>query len=328
MKTVLEFGIIYGAEPYVLGQTERRWLDNLKIEVATNSSYPINVVINLTWLHPADENRMVTFISDIGTKENTKLWFAGSVDGTDWIRSAESFKELQMKGYNYEFVGNAIDHFSCWMPALLIQNNDLNKVKLVDPKYLFLSYNRKPRPWRKELVTRLIEHRLHIEVFITFEAGVFPEIDAQTAEYDQDLHTIDLRFTRPEDIFTLGSLEIWNNTYSVIVSETEIQDSCQLSEKSWKPLLGLRPYFLNSNPGVVRILDRLGFYTPGKLFNNPALDSCSIDAIIDQLKSIENPVELYNSQLDMLIHNQNRFIEIANSDPTKILNWPQVKLIS
>jgi len=323
MKKVIEYGIVYGAEPKILGQAERQWLDNLKIEIGNTSTYPINVLINLTWLHPPDELSLLNLISDTGTKDNTKLWFAGSVDGTDWIRGAKSFKYLQSQGYEYEFVGNANDHFNAWMPNLLLQYNNLSKVTLVDAKYLFLSYNRKPRPWRKELVNRLIDNELHTKGFITFEAGVFPIIDLQTAQYDQELHTEDLRFTRPEDILTLGNLEIWNNSYSVIVSETEISDSCHLSEKTWKPLLGLRPYFLNSNPGVAKILDRLGFYTPGKLFNNPKLDSCSINTIISQLKSIENSSELYNSQLDMLIHNQNRFIEIANSDPTKILNWPQ-----
>jgi hypothetical protein len=200
--------------------------------------------------------------------------------------------------------------------------NDFSSITNPSCKYLFLSYNRKPRQWREDLVKQLIENNLHTKGFITFEEGHFPEIDKMTKEYDKNLHTTDLRYSRPEDILTLGNMDVWNNSYSVIVSETEIYDPWQLSEKTWKPLMGLRPYFLNSNPGIVKILEKLDIYTPAMLFNNTKLNSCLIADIIEQLILIKDPNKLYESQLDMLKYNQKRFFEIATSDPTKILNWP------
>ena len=324
MATVHEYGKVYGAEPPSIGEYERKWLDNLKSEIETTSDCEINLLINLTWINIGED--MLNWIFEHGKPDNCKLWLAGTVDGNEWILHTHSMKYLIMCGFKYEFVGNAIDHFHTWMPSLMIKHNNLDDFNIKDIKYLFLSYNRKPRPWREQLVRNLIDSNLHTKGFITFEEGHFSEIDKQTKDYDQELHTTDRRFSRPEDILTVGGLDIWNSCYSVIVSETELYDAWQLSEKTWKPLMGLRPYFLNSNKGIVKILEKLNIYTPAMLFKNSKLNDCSIEEIIKQLKIIDNPFELYQSQLDMLTHNQKRFIEIANSDPTKILNWSQSRL--
>lgn len=320
MNTVLEYGKFYGAEPRLLGKTESVWFNYLKEEIAKYSDYPNNIVINTTWINVGED--MLNFIFQNGKPENTKLWFSGTVDGVHWLHHVHSFKYLQLTGWPIEFVGNSETHFHSWFPSVMVKFNDLSSVTAPSGKYLFLSYNRKPRPWRLDLVKNLIEQNLHTKGFITFEEGYFPEIDQFSKDYDQNLHTTDLRFSRPEDILTIGNMDVWNDSYSVIVSETEIEDPWQLSEKTWKPIMAMRPYFLNSNPGIVKILERLGMYTPAMLFDNAKLNDCSITEIINQLKQINNPVELYESQLEMLKHNQKRFIEIANSDPSKIMNWP------
>lgn len=320
MNTVIEYGKFYGAEPRVIAKTEAIWFENLKKEISQISDYPNNIVINCTWINIGED--MLNFIFQNGRPENTKIWFAGTVDGVHFLHHTHSFKYLQLTGWNIEFVGNSMTHFHTWFPSLMFKFNDLSSITNPSCKYLFLSYNRKPRPWREELVKTLIENNLHTKGFITFEEGHFPEIDTMTKEYDQNLHTTDLRYSRPEDILTIGNMDVWNDSYSVIVSETEIYDPWQLSEKTWKPLMGLRPYFLNTHPNVVKIIEKLNIYTPAMLFKNSKLDNCSITEIINQLKVIDKPIELYQSQLDMLKHNQNRFLDIANSDPRKILNWP------
>lgn len=320
MTNVLEYGKFYGAEPRIIAKTEAIWFENLKKEISQTSDYPNNIVINCTWINIGED--MLNFIFQNGKPDTTKIWFAGTVDGVHFLHHTHSFKYLQLTGWNIEFVGNSMSHFHTWFPSLMFKFNDFSSITNPSCKYLFLSYNRKPRPWREELVKTLIENNLHTKGFITFEEGHFPEIDIITKEYDQNLHTTDLRYSRPEDILTIGNMDVWNDSYSVIVSETEIYDPWQLSEKTWKPLMGLRPYFLNTHPNVVKILERLDIYTPAMLFKNAKLDSCSITEIINQLNSIDNPVNLYQSQIDMLKHNQKRFFEIAESDPTKILNWP------
>lgn len=320
MNNVIEYGKFYGAEPRVIGKTELVWFSNLKKDIAYRSEYPNNIVINCTWLNIGED--LLNFVFQNGRQDNTKLWFAGTVDGLYWLKHIHCFKYLQLTGWNIDFVGNSDTHYYSWFPSLMVKFNDLSSITEPSGKYLFMSYNRKPRPWREELVKTLIENSLHTKGFITFEEGYFPEIDVQTKNYDQDLHTSDLKYSRPEDILTIGDMNVWNDTYSVIVSETEKNDPWQLSEKTYKPIMGLRPYFLNCNPGVVKQLEKLGFYTPAQLFNNEKLNDCTIAEIVNQLKLINNPLELYQSQLEMLKHNQKRFLDIAYDESTKILNWP------
>ena len=183
MSTVFEYGKCYGAEPSSIGQYEGQWLANLKEEIKNTSDYENNLLINLTWINWDDS--LINWIFAFGSPENTKIWFAGTVDGVHWIIHTHYMRYLRMLGWKWEFVGNSITHFSTWFPRLMIQHNDLSYFEPTDMKYLFLSYNRKPRVWREELVKQLIENNLHTLGFITFEEGYFPEIDCQSKEHDQ-----------------------------------------------------------------------------------------------------------------------------------------------
>ena len=106
------------------------------------------------------------------------------------------------------------------------------------------------------------------------------------------------------DVFSLGDLTIWNEAYLCLVTETVFKlhdpDNFFISEKTWKPIMGLRPYFLNSNKGIIEILENLEIYTPAMLFENNKLNDCSITEIVNQLKLIDDPIELYQKQLVML----------------------------
>ena len=183
MTNVLEYGKFYGAEPRIIAKTEAIWFENLKKEISQTSDYPNNIVINCTWINIGED--MLNFIFQNGKPDTTKIWFAGTVDGVHFLHHTHSFKYLQLTGWNIEFVGNSMSHFHTWFPSLMFKFNDFSSITNPSCKYLFLSYNRKPRPWREELVKTLIENNLHTLGFITFEEGYFPEIDCQSKEHDQ-----------------------------------------------------------------------------------------------------------------------------------------------
>jgi len=77
-----------------------------------------------------------------------------------------------------------------------------------------------------------------------------------------------------------------------------------------------------SASNTIKQLEKLGFKKPVDEIQIKLSYGLENIEIVNQLKLIDNPIELYQSQLDMLKHNQIRFLEIANSDPKKILNWP------
>lgn len=124
-------------------------------------------------------------------------------------------------------------------------------------------------------------------------------------------------------------MNLWRDSYLTVVSETDHDDPWQLSEKTWKPIFGLRPFLINGRREVYDVLERLGFYTPKDLFKNNDLD-CHYESVVKQIKSLyeKTPEQLYQmweDQYEMLVYNRKRMYEMANSDPKKILNWPQAK---
>jgi hypothetical protein len=328
--------IFYCAEPHSIGIKERQFIDDIKNEVVHKSNYETNLVINITWFDawdPKITDPIIEWVLKFGSPYHIKVWICGSVDGTDWFTHVPLYRWFNERGYKLEFVGFGPDHWYSWIPAWLARNNkdipDINYYLKNDFKYLYLCYNRKPRENRIELVKQLISNHLLGRGWVTFDRGHFVEVDNRTGDTDQDKHTSDLRWSRPEDLMSCGDLNTWRDCYSVIVTETEHSDPWQLSEKTWKPILGLRPFLLNSHSGVINVLNKLGLYTPVDFFNNTQLDG-SIKSVINQLKilALKTPEELHAlwlKQLPMLEYNRKRIFEIEAQDPSLVLNWSQAK---
>lgn len=330
----------YENSPSDVGTMEREWLNNLKHQIATESDFEHNVICNLTWFKAGWEETefLRKFVHSLGPKEFVKIWYVGSVDGNYWITQhhIEFYHYFVNQGYTHSFVGYSGEHWHSWYPEWFINNNlraDVNEMMLNNPpKNLYLCYNRKPRIHRTWLIDKIFEENLFDRGWITFEKGHYPQIDARSSETDQDKHTADVRFSRPEDILSLGNMKIWRDSFLVIVSETDHDDPWQLSEKTWKPIFGLRPFLINGRREVYNVLERLGFYTPKDLLKNNKLD-CHHTSVVEQIKKMYfmSPTKLYNfweEIYEKLLHNRRRMFELANSDPTKILNWPQAKPLS
>jgi hypothetical protein len=329
--------LYYINEPHDVGTMEREWLNNLKKEIAETSQYEHNVVCNLTWFRANWEETepLRKLVHSLGPTEHVKIWYVGTVDGNHWIKQKhmDFYHYFVRCGYAHSFVGYAGEHWYSWYPEWFINNNLRANVEdfilNTNPKYLYLCYNRKPRIHRTWLIESLIKEKLLDKGWVTFEKGHYPEIDGRSAETDQDKHTTDKRFSRPEDILSVGDLEIWQNSFVIVTSETDHDDPYQLSEKTWKPIFGLRPFLINGRREVYDVLERLGFYTPKDFFKNNKLD-CHYTSVVDQLKQLYKlPAEEYyktwEDMYEMLLYNRKRMFEMANCDPTKILNWPQAK---
>lgn len=329
--------IYYNSPPLEVGKLEREWLNNVKKNIANLSEYEHNVLVNLTWFKAGweDTEPLRQLVHSVGPKEQVKIWFAGSVDGNHWItqKQFDFYHYFVNEGYAHSFVGYSGEHWHSWYPQWFIDNNlraDVNDMMLNNPpKHLYLAYNRKPRIHREWLVNSLIENKLLDRGWVTFEKGHYPEIDSRTGETDQDKHSEDTRYTRPEDILSLGDMSIWRDSYMIVVSETDHDDPWQLSEKTWKPIFGLRPFLINGRREVYDVLEKLGFFTPKDLFKNNELD-CHYTSVTKQIQALyeKTPDELYRmweDQYEMLLYNRKRMFEIANTDPSRILNWPQAK---
>jgi hypothetical protein len=136
-------------------------------------------------------------------------------------------------------------------------------------------------------------------------------------------------FGIPHDIHTLGNIETWRTHFLTIVSETEFWpwDNTFVSEKTWKPIIGLRPFVLNGQTKIYKYLRDNGFYTFNHYWPHIEMEELpefevhnSLINVIKFLSTLSNTtlLEMYADMLPALEHNRNRFFEFANEQQYKI----------
>lgn len=348
MNTVKRYGRIYTSSPKELGEQEEQWLELLKTEISLTSEYKNNLLINLTWIEDTPE--LLDWVNENYIENETKIWFSGSIDDGQWYMSSNLYKYLITKHIPVSMVGFVEEHWYSWLGPWFYKINEyidkdsiyLNK----NFKWKYLCYNRKPRKHRKQLVRYLVRYNILEYGWVTFEQGIFNEVDTKTGHTEEselffkrlsnnhkDINwcSVDLRFTRPEDHVSLGELNIWQNSFLNVITETEYESGWHISEKTWKPIVGLRPYLLVCSPNVIKILEKLGFYTPAMLFNNSSLNDCRISSAVQFINNIckipnDELYDMWTGMLPLLEQNRNRLKELSEIDSSKILNWSQAKL--
>ena len=191
---------------------------------------------------------------------------------------------------------------------------------------LFLSYNRKPHPHRKFLLKQFDNYNLT-------NLGIISRPDSPIGDLtfynppQLDRYDAEVNAKFPNDIFSLGDSVLWNKFLINVVTETTIHTNVFLSEKTWKPIIGLRPFLILGDNNLYIHLQELGFDTFDDVFGTwwelPRWQYRA-QAIADILKKFEaNPAtlnSLYQKLLPRLLNNRKRFEEYTIENHNKILN--------
>ena len=125
--------------------------------------------------------------------------------------------------------------------------------------------------------------------------------------------------------------EMYTNSYFNIVTETSynwnstsiIDNNIYLTEKTYRPIFGMQPFIMVSNPGVLKHLKDMGFKTFPEFFDE-SYDEIEnpterMYIIINEIKricslSLEELHDRYYNILDKLEYNRNRLIEIHDGE--------------
>lgn len=331
------FGNFYMSDPMSLRVAEKKCFDLIRDSIAKESHYQSNLIVNLTWFWWTEEEftkKFLDWVNQHSIPDSTKIYFTVFIDESKNFRDSAFFTYLSSLGHHISFYGFG-ENWYTFFPNYLnrYENNQITLSPNFEYKYL--CYNRKPSPHRIELVSSLRDKNILDSGWVTFQQGYFPSIDKLTGITDDDLFPeSDLieyfqpaspEFSRPDDVKSLGNLDIWNNSYCVVVSESGIDDPWHVTEKTWKPILGMRPFLFNGNPNALAILNILEIYTPGELFGEPKLNDCDISVTTEFLKelctkSTTQLYQLWESQLPMLTHNRNQFEFLAREFITPVIN--------
>jgi hypothetical protein len=294
-----------------------------------------NLLINLTWFGPQFNTGEYNKISKL---KADRVFFMSAVDAP--MINADQLDQTaqQLEAQETYYLGNfetqhQFSFIATLLPKYFKNYTDID-LGLTEVKHLYVNYNRKPRPHRVDLVNHLIAEGLDNLGVITlgkdafYSNGPAPVIflDEQPEDYAQEGNWgHGLAFGIPHDIHSLGNMTIWRNHFLNIVGETEFNpwDPMFITEKTWKPILGLRPFLINGQPQIYQYLRNNGFCTFEQYF---PVDQQEVHAgIVDTVKylrqlSASSISDLYHTMLPDLLHNRNRFSEFVQEQQHKINN--------
>jgi hypothetical protein len=242
-----------------------------------------------------------------------------------------ALSQFVVQQFGYTSGDNFLDFWAI-LTLRKFKNYAIDEIKLRSVENLYLSYNRKPHPHRQELVSKLLSSNMQDSGIITFSTkdniAISSIVLDSDVEYNLDEAPNDEWADIPNDIFSLGRLDIWQNSFINIVSETQFcpTNSQFVSEKIYKPIIGMRPFMCMSSRHLPEYLELRGFDTfedlwPYKIHvsdNLPlnAQQSQTAKNIIKNLQWLENQgreyaMNMYYKIYDRLVANRNTFFKYA-----------------
>ena len=337
---------------YFLGTTfnsDSQWhIDEVNlittIKNQINKKYPNdeNLLISTTWFGPQFENSAYYKLSKFYGKIKN-LFFMSSVDPVMLNDKQLNTISVELGASETFYIGNFDTNYQFTFISTLLPKyfRCSPSTTLKNIKYLFLTYNRKPRKHRIEFVKKIIDTGLKDLGIVSMgndNSGIYSNdsLKITIGEEPEDFAkegnwNMANPFGVPHDIHSLGNMEYWNSHFLNIVGETEFLpwDNLFVTEKTWKPILGLRPFVINGQTKIYKYLRDNGFYTFNHYWPHIEMEELpefqvhdSLISTITFLSKLSNDtlLKMYADMLPALEHNRNRFFEFAKEQQYKIEN--------
>jgi hypothetical protein len=218
--------------------------------------------------------------------------------------------------------------FSYWV-EFIRQNPEhfFDDIYLADPNIekLYLCLNRKDYHLHRKFLLSEFDKRSNLAALgiISRPSQPVGTLHYNYKTYDDGEHNNSF----PNDIYSLGDPRVWNKFFVNVVTESCVHSNVFFSEKTWKPIIGLRPFMILGDDAIYTKLHELGFDTFDDIFGTwweePTWQgrACAILSILENF-SVANPDlnTLYKSLYPRLLKNRQRFISYMFENHEKICN--------
>lgn len=309
-----------------------------------------NLLINTTWFGPqfTNHNGWTRVEALFAAGEQYDNLFLLSVIDPMYLMERDIVKiQTGLNIQNTYYIGMYADsefewNFHSFTTAQKAPNYTEEELLPTQFNKAFLLYQRKPRPHRLELTKRIIEENLLDHGIVTLGANdnhnydwtegmeipMVLTIDDDPANYKHNGTLVEFSGI-PNDLVSLGRLDIWKTCFLNVVSETEFESDKPrfITEKMWKPIIGLRPFIIHGQTDSYKWLRNNGFYTFNHYWpeidieNNPDVHATTIQVLAHlSKKTTSELMMLYNTMLPELKHNRIRFFEFAKEQQYKMNN--------
>lgn len=242
---------------------------DLKIRnILTKQLKPGDLLINTTWIGVDDQ------LNSVLSQDFERLLL---YSGIDWNVLPhfryEAYKVL--KDYPSITVGNDVSgyYFSFWLDYVY---EHLDKYINFDPYEIksgirtYMCLNRKPHVHRQYFINKLLKHGLQDKGYISFgnqkgykivfdipvpillDNDIVDEVGDKSSFGENPI---------TNDITSIGHRGNWNNHFLNIVTETTNNTTTFISEKTFKPIIGKRPFIILGDNYIYDILHKWGIDT-------------------------------------------------------------------
>jgi hypothetical protein len=292
--------------------------------------------INPTWLHEDDISK------------NIKEANPDFIICHNFVDPAvpKIFEAVEQSGIPYLIIGNSAQcriDFWAMVCDLYFQNYEEHDVAVLPTARKYICLNRKPHPHRIAIVDSLISAGLQEQGFLSLglpgdRAITIDETfeDSQGIRDEYGNLGVDETFVSRKirnDIFSIGSPHIWNNSLLCLVTETEFTNAYPenffTSEKTYKPIIGMRPFFIYGQAPLRKYLKEQGFDIFEDVFNYRSINENAHDperyaqyaqVAIDAVRKIKDPVEEYQRYFGRCQANKQRFRTYVYEQWSKLNN--------
>lgn len=266
------------------GRVEQLIRDILENKAREQLAVDRVMFINPTWLHEDDIGKSI---------KETRPDFIICHNFVD-PAVPRIFDAVQQSGVPYIILGNSAQYridFWAMVCDLYFQNYEERDLEVQATARKYICLNRKPHPHRVAIVNELITAGLQDQGYLSLglpgnRAIVIDETfeDSQGIRDEYGNLGVDETFVSHKirnDIFSIGSPHVWNNSLLCLVSETEFANAYPenffTSEKTFKPIIGMRPFFIYGQAPLRHYLKDAGFDIFDDVFDYSRIDESAHD---------------------------------------------------
>lgn len=324
---------------------ENTLITNIQQQIDFEFDDSNNLFINTTWFGPQfDNGQWNNYKKIISQSQFDRVFLLAAADPV-FLNSSQLENIQQETGATMYLLGhfdsNYYFNFHSQVLLRYFVMYSEEQLMMKEPKYIYLNYNRKPRDHRTALVNQLVKKNLieHGIVTLGKQSNIYSNqvIPLTHLTLDETPESAvgnwgqDMRFGIPHDIHSLGNLNIWQHHFLNIIGETEFNpwDNMFISEKTWKPIIGMRPYVINGQAKIYQYLRDNGFKTFNHYWPHIPIETGTdistsnyIVQVIEYLLT-QTTDQINKMFLDMLLdlqHNRARFFEFATEEKHRIQN--------
>jgi hypothetical protein len=302
----------------IIGDVDKVIKDTILSKLSNDS-----IFVNTTWIEKDSD------LENIISKDKTTVCYSGpdweNTNCIDIRRQAHQY--IKENSRDVIYIGNSRGdyYFNFWAEFIRLNPAGFFNQRYIDtPAFdkVYMCLNRKPHNHREYLFYSLKSSNLLDRGLVSFgdQLTIEESLNDVVNLGEQAVHG---HMAIKNDIVTLGDVKNWSRCFINVVSETTVHTDLFISEKTWKPIIGMRPFMILGDQQIYQQLTDLGFDTFDDIFGVWWKDTNwenRVNSIVSILEnfSLEDCVVCYKDIYTRLLNNRERFFEYIQENRNRI----------